>query len=349
MQDLPAGTNTEQYSFPGHVFTVREAESGMLVKLYRVEADATSSSPEVTIAVCAASSGSQRRVDQSRWEEFEQLAQDHHSPCIGHSTEWSCVLPVSERELEQRPHKLYGFQEGETGSGNPYKVGATVDHVWMDQQKYIVNVSSYEGGFLKMRMTDHMKSLLYPWFDDRLQACENGTMPCKHAPIPGFFTNSHVVGMDKIELTSFRNIHQGIVSEMQQVLEWWTKQPLEHTTTFGLRIYRRGSMLINHLDRKDTHVASAVLQVGARADVGWPLEVIHPHKPGLMEVYLQPGEMVLYEGARVVHGRPMRFQGEMFGNIFSHFKPLGWKGPSGWVNPHYKRGLEKLQKQSLEL
>jgi len=321
----------------------------MLVKVHRVAVQSRGRQPTVTIPVCRAESAALRRVDHPRREEFERLAQDHTSSCAGHSTEWSCIRHVSENELEQRPQGLYGFQKDETGGGNPYKVGATADHFWMDQQKHIINVSSYEGGFLKMSMTDRMKSLLYPWFQDHLNSCENGTTNCKHASIPGFFTNSHVVGMDKIEMTAYRDVYHGIVSEMQQVLEWWAKQPLEHTTTFGLRIYRRGSMLINHLDRKDTHLASAVIQVGARADVGWPLEVIHPHKPGLMEVYLQPGEMVLYEGARVTHGRPMRFQGDMFGNIFSHFRPLGWKGPSAWVNPHYKRGLEKSPNQNLEL
>jgi hypothetical protein len=36
---------------------------------------------------------------------------------------------------------------------------------------------------------------------------------------------------------------------------------LRHTSTFGVRVYRRGSMLIDHVDRMDTHLASAVLQV----------------------------------------------------------------------------------------
>ena len=103
---------------------------------------------------------------------------------------------------------------------------------------------------------------------------------------------------------------------------------LKHTSTFGVRIYRRDSMLINHVDRMDTHLASAVLQISQEvdADGGWPLEVMLPD--GMVgEVYLQPGEMVLYEGAWLRHGRPMRFKGTEFANIFSHFAPLAWKGP----------------------
>jgi hypothetical protein len=43
-------------------------------------------------------------------------------------------------------------------------------------------------------------------------------------------------------------------------------------------------------------------------------------------LYLQPGELVLYEGARFLHGRPLRLNGAAFANIFSHFKPVDWYG-----------------------
>merc|ERR1712046_97145 len=103
---------------------------------------------------------------------------------------------------------------------------------------------------------------------------------------------------------------------------------LKHTSTFGVRIYRRHAMLVNHVDRSDTHIASAVLQVHQECDEdgGWPLEV-HSEDGEAYEVYLQPGEMVLYEGGRLRHGRPMRLKGVEFANVFSHFAPLDWYGP----------------------
>ena len=55
-----------------------------------------------------------------------------------------------------------------------------------------------------------------------------------------------------------------ITDEMQSILEWWTMLQLRHTSTYGVRVYHRGSMLINHVDRMDTHLASAVLQVRSR-------------------------------------------------------------------------------------
>ena len=44
----------------------------------------------------------------------------------------------------------------------------------------------------------------------------------------------------------------------------WCNMRLRHTSTYGVRIYRRDSMLIDHVDRMDTHLASAVLQVCRR-------------------------------------------------------------------------------------
>merc|ERR1712167_21675 len=82
-------------------------------------------------------------------------------------------------------------------------------------------------------------------------------------------------------------------------------------------------------------LVSAVIQIDQKVDEGWPLEVVHPHKPGLYEVYLQPGEIVLYEGARLQHGRPQRFVGTEFASIFSHFHPTWWTGESTKINPHY--------------
>ena len=87
-------------------------------------------------------------------------------------------------------------------------------------------------------------------------------------------------------------------------------------------------MLIDHVDRMDTHLASAVIQIDQRvdADGGWPLELLLPNKT-VAEVYTQPGEIILYEGAWLRHGRPMRFKGDEFANVFSHFSPPDWKGP----------------------
>merc|ERR1719471_957042 len=86
------------------------------------------------------------------------------------------------------------------------------------------------------------------------------------------YMNDRAVKMDKINLDKFPLQHQGIIREMQQIGQWWSGIRLRHTSTFGIRIYRRGSMLINHVDRSSTHIISAVLQIGQEVDEdgGWP-------------------------------------------------------------------------------
>jgi len=265
-------------------------------------------------------------LDESRWPEFEHLAAQARLVCdeAQPSSAWSCVRTVTPQDLKARDPSLWGFTK-EEAKPTPYNKGTTIDHVYAAQQKYLINVTAFDGGYLKMEMTEKLKGLLTYYQSNKAKFFQGQL-------IPGYFTNNHVIPLDMLEMGSIR---AHVVSEMKQILEWWTKMRLRHTATFGIRIYRRESMLINHLDRKDTHLASAILQVAQTTDKegGWPVEVVHPHKPGVSEVYLQPGEMLLYEGARLAHGRPMRFQGEEFANVFSHFAPEGYRPDERWRNP----------------
>ena len=51
----------------------------------------------------------------------------------------------------------------------------------------------------------------------------------------------------------------------------------------------------------------------------WPLN-IQSHDGNWHEVYLQPGEMVLYESATCEHGREVLFGGTYFRNLFLHYQ-----------------------------
>ena len=44
---------------------------------------------------------------------------------------------------------------------------------------------------------------------------------------------------------------------------------------------------------------------------------------GQHAVLLEPGEMVWYESARAIHGRPQPLQGEYYDNLFIHYSPVG--------------------------
>ena len=129
---------------------------------------------------------------------------------------------------------------------------------------------------------------------------------------------------DMVQLSE--NIKTMITNAMQHVLEKWCKCSLAVTAIYGIRIYNSGSVLRHHLDRVETHVISAILQV-AQGDsgsvgerTGWPLELITSDGKRL-NVSLDPGDMVLYESATLIHGRPYAFTGKSFANVFVHFKP----------------------------
>ena len=63
-----------------------------------------------------------------------------------------------------------------------------------------------------------------------------------------------------------------------------------------------------------------------RLDAGtdWPLVMIATDGE-LETVIMKPGDMVLFESSRVIHGRPAVLQGDYYVNSFFYFIPLdGW-------------------------
>ncbi len=73
-----------------------------------------------------------------------------------------------------------------------------------------------------------------------------------------------------------------------------------------------------HRDRLKTHVASCILNIAQDVKEPWPL-VIKDHFYRRHRVSMEPGEMVLYEGARLIHGRPDPLNGEAYANMFVHY------------------------------
>ena len=109
---------------------------------------------------------------------------------------------------------------------------------------------------------------------------------------------------------------------MRKVLTWWAQRPLQHESTYGIRAYRHNAVLLNHRDVEVSHVVSAVLNVNQTLEEGWPLYMQTGADDEYAEVYLQPGYMALYEGARLRHGRPIRFRGDEFAMVFTHNRPM---------------------------
>ena len=75
---------------------------------------------------------------------------------------------------------------------------------------------------------------------------------------------------------------------------------------------------LKHLLILDTHAMLYISQIDQKVDAEWPLTVID-HNGRKDKVYLKKGEMVLYESAKVMHGRQFHLDGDFFENLFIHF------------------------------
>ena len=75
--------------------------------------------------------------------------------------------------------------------------------------------------------------------------------------------------------------------------------------------------MIGHVDSMVRHVISAIMNIYQDVDSPWPLQ-IYDNDDNLHEIFLEPGEMVIYESARLIHGRAKPLNGSAYENFFVH-------------------------------
>lgn len=116
--------------------------------------------------------------------------------------------------------------------------------------------------------------------------------------------------------------------ELRETLEEWYGGELVMTSIYGVRKYTNGSVLRMHVDTANTHVVSAIINVDQEIDVAsgdrdWPLLILD-HDGKEHNLVMAPGDLVLYESAKLLHGRPTVFHGTSYSNIFIHYAPKDW-------------------------
>jgi prolyl 4-hydroxylase len=81
-----------------------------------------------------------------------------------------------------------------------------------------------------------------------------------------------------------------------------------------LRRYTNGSILRMHVDTASTHVVSAIINVDQKgfdspnsAAINWPVLILD-HEYNEHRINMEPGDMLLYESAKLLHGRPGRLE-----------------------------------------
>lgn len=125
--------------------------------------------------------------------------------------------------------------------------------------------------------------------------------------------------------TSLTELHQSMKdklhSTLQPICTEWTNRKLRPTYVYGIRTYHDGAILKVHVDRPTTHMVSAIINIDQKVRKPWPL-LIQGEAGDLQawkQVFLAPGEVLLYEGHRLAHGRPNAFEGDFFANVFVHY------------------------------
>ncbi len=117
------------------------------------------------------------------------------------------------------------------------------------------------------------------------------------------------------------DLKQQIHQALKPILEKWSGIALKPTYIYGIRTYLDQAVLKPHRDRVETHIISAILNIDQQVREDWPL-LIDDHYYRTHPITMAPGEMILYEGGRLQHGRPLPLKGESYANIFVHYKPL---------------------------
>lgn len=107
---------------------------------------------------------------------------------------------------------------------------------------------------------------------------------------------------------------------LKPVAEDWIGEPLILCGVFGPRRYVEGSVLLNHIDMQN-YIVSITMTIDTKLNKPWPLTYELDNQ--VIEVNLEPGQMLLYEGRRTPHARPEPLDGEYYTNMYVHYYPAG--------------------------
>jgi hypothetical protein len=169
-------------------------------------------------------------------------------------------------------------------------------------------------------LTDDLRTAIYEGLP---HARLEGNVDVIDSPMPSLF-------IDRPDLT------QRALQELQPILESWAGMELVPEIAYGFRLYRNESRLWMHKDRTQTHVISCILHIASSEDSEpWPI-VIEDYAGNTNQVFLKAGDILLYESAKNLHGRPRRFIGSWYTSLFVHFYPKGdWSTHNHDLDAHY--------------
>lgn len=136
-------------------------------------------------------------------------------------------------------------------------------------------------------------------------------------------------GDNPVDILSFEklpSIKSMIHNQLLPIHEEFCGEKLEPSFLYGIRSYNKGATLKNHTDRIETHHISSIIVVdkdlGGQKD--WPLD-FQDHNGVWHKIYAEPGDIILYESAKCLHGREETFEGQWYRNFYIHYKLKDWQ------------------------
>lgn len=156
-------------------------------------------------------------------------------------------------------------------------------------------------------------------------------------PVQGLLTSLWELGHDDVrpegsdrayfpegdpDLLPMGRFGDDILTHLIPMHQRWAGVELQPVAAYGMRIYREGQRVEMHIDRPATHVISSMMVVAQDVDAPWPLHLDVDDRRH--ELYVQPGQMLLYEGASCPHGHLVSFAGRSYVIALFHYCPVGW-------------------------
>lgn len=156
--------------------------------------------------------------------------------------------------------------------------------------------------------------------------------------------HSGVNGPIEPDFVDQERLNYEVLDALKPLHEAWCNCELEPTSVYGVRLYREGATLVDHLDVPETHVISSILHVDSQVDAPYPIE-IQDVSGAYAAVDLKPGEMMFYESAKCFHRRSIPMRGDYYGSVFLHYRPKNWTFNRVDIRvaipPHWGDGLHR--------
>jgi len=171
----------------------------------------------------------------------------------------------------------------------------------------ILNYTEY--GFARTRISDNLLKELQQGIIDGYDA---NRRPEGYTP-----TLSHQAWhIERDDLTAM------VDDELHAKLEEWGNVDLDTQYVYGLRLFRNETTLKMHIDKKGSHAMGFVLHVASSDDYNdpWPF-VIEDFHGRTHEILMDPGDVIFFESAKLMHGRPRKLNASWYCNVAGHYHP----------------------------